>query len=57
MGRHGVISTNPDAGIACWTKLEITPPSFYNHSRCGTLWREAKLSYGAINPETSNLLI
>jgi hypothetical protein len=25
-----------NAGIACWTKLEITPPSFSNHSRYGT---------------------
>jgi RNA-directed DNA polymerase len=24
------------AGIACWTKLEITPPSISNHSRYGT---------------------
>jgi hypothetical protein len=25
------------AGIACWNKLEIAPPSFSNHSRYGTL--------------------
>src|SRR3989442_14594416 len=25
-----------NAGIACWTKLEITPPSISNHSRYGT---------------------
>ena len=25
-----------NAGIACWTKLETTPPSFFNHSRYGT---------------------
>jgi len=25
-----------NAGIACWTKLEITPLSFSNHSRYGT---------------------
>src|SRR5215211_5287258 len=35
--RHGVISNwRPNAGIACWTKLEITPLSFSNHSRYGT---------------------
>jgi hypothetical protein len=27
-----------NAGIACLTKLEITPPSFSNHSRYGTPW-------------------
>jgi hypothetical protein len=26
----------PNAGIACWTKLEITPPSISNHSRYAT---------------------
>jgi hypothetical protein len=26
-----------EAGIACWTKLEITPPSISNHSRYGTV--------------------
>src|SRR5271166_1987705 len=26
-----------NAGIACWNKLEITPPSFSNHFRYGTL--------------------
>jgi hypothetical protein len=25
-----------NAGIACWTKLEITPPSISNHPRYGT---------------------
>ena len=25
------------AGIACWNKPEIAPPSFSNHSRYGTL--------------------
>jgi len=31
-----------NAGIAWWTKLEITPPSFSNHSRYGTggAWRD-----------------
>jgi Ca2+-binding RTX toxin-like protein len=39
MACHGVISARRvNAGIACLTKLEITPPSFSNHSRYGT-WR------------------
>ena len=32
-----------NAGIACWTKLEITPPSFSNHSRYGTILKALKL--------------
>jgi hypothetical protein len=37
MACHGVISARRvNAGIACFTKLEITPPSFSNHSRYST---------------------
>jgi hypothetical protein len=37
MARYGVISAGAqNAGIACWIKLEITPPSLSNHSRYGT---------------------
>src|SRR5205823_11952724 len=35
-----------NAGIACWTKLEITPPSISNHSRYGTI-ATARLGYAA----------
>jgi hypothetical protein len=36
-GDGGGQSMPAKAGIACWTKLEITPPSISNHSRYGTL--------------------
>ena len=37
MARHGVISAGMKVPeIACWTKLEITPPSNSHHSRYGT---------------------
>jgi hypothetical protein len=29
--RHQVKAGDAKAGIACWTKLEITPPSISNH--------------------------
>ncbi|MGP0093898.1 MAG: autotransporter outer membrane beta-barrel domain-containing protein, partial [Xanthobacteraceae bacterium] len=34
-----------NAGIACWTKLEITPPSLSNHSRYGTNGGSPQVSY------------